>query len=205
MQATTQNVTTLFNGKDLAGWSGDKEVWSVENGEIVGKTAKGLKRNNFLKSTMEVADFRLSLKVKLVPNRENSGIQFRSEALPDGDVKGPQADVGLGWWGKLYEEHGRGLLITGEPGVGEDAVLQEALAPAHRQRRRVDRQLRRRPVTTQEHQAAQRALATTDDRDLRTALGGHARQEVSALAVAVEHPRRGLGIVREMAVDARTG
>jgi hypothetical protein len=25
-------------------------------------------------------------------------------------VKGPQADAGAGWWGKLYEEHGRGLL-----------------------------------------------------------------------------------------------
>jgi hypothetical protein len=25
-------------------------------------------------------------------------------------VKGLQADVGAGWWGKLYEEHGRGLL-----------------------------------------------------------------------------------------------
>ena len=25
-------------------------------------------------------------------------------------MKGPQADVGAGWWGKLYEEHGRGLL-----------------------------------------------------------------------------------------------
>jgi hypothetical protein len=28
--------------------------------------------------------------------------------LPDGDIKGPQADIGAGWWGKLYEEHGRG-------------------------------------------------------------------------------------------------
>jgi hypothetical protein len=25
-------------------------------------------------------------------------------------MKGPQADVGLGWWGKLYEENGRGIL-----------------------------------------------------------------------------------------------
>jgi len=25
-------------------------------------------------------------------------------------VKGPQADVGAGWWGKLYEEHGREIL-----------------------------------------------------------------------------------------------
>ena len=25
-------------------------------------------------------------------------------------MKGDQADVGAGWWGKLYEENGRGLL-----------------------------------------------------------------------------------------------
>ena len=48
--------------------------------------------------------------VKLVPNEGNSGIQFRSEPLPRGEVKGYQADVGVGWWGKLYEEHGRELL-----------------------------------------------------------------------------------------------
>jgi len=48
--------------------------------------------------------------VKLTPNRENSGIQLRSKRLPNGDVQGYQADVGAGWWGKLYEEHGRALL-----------------------------------------------------------------------------------------------
>jgi hypothetical protein len=94
----------------------------VENGEIVGKSP-GIKKNEFLKSQMVATNFRLTLKVKLVPNRENSGVQFRSEVLPDGDVKGPQADVGAGWWGKLYEEHGRGILWdkSGEKHVKADA------------------------------------------------------------------------------------
>jgi hypothetical protein len=30
--------------------------------------------------------------------------------LPKGEMKGYQADIGVGWWGKLYEENGRGLL-----------------------------------------------------------------------------------------------
>jgi putative membrane-bound dehydrogenase-like protein len=107
--ATTDNLATLFNGQDLTGWQGDSSLWSVENGEIVGRTA-GLKRNEFLRSDMAVGDFRLEVKVKLVDNRGNSGIQFRSEALPDGEMKGYQADVGKGWWGKLYEENGRALL-----------------------------------------------------------------------------------------------
>jgi len=107
--ATKDNIKEFFNGKNLDGWDGDPKLWSVENGEIVGRSP-GLKENQFLRSHMLASDFRLTLKVKLTPNAGNSGIQFRSEALPNGDVKGPQADVGAGWWGKLYEEHGRGLL-----------------------------------------------------------------------------------------------
>jgi hypothetical protein len=48
--------------------------------------------------------------VKLVPNKENSGVQFRSEPLPDGEMRGPQADAGVGYWGTLYEESARGAL-----------------------------------------------------------------------------------------------
>ena len=130
MLATADNVKDFFNGKDLAGWDGDKDVWSVENGEIVGKTATGLKKNTFLKSAIAVEDFKLSVKVKLVPNAGNSGIQFRSEPLPDGEMRGPQADIGAGWWGKLYEESGRGLLAKEggekfvEPGEWNDYVVE---------------------------------------------------------------------------------
>ena len=114
MLANDENAKDFFNGKDLAGWYGNMELWKVDNGEIVGKTT-GLKHNEFLKSHLMAGDFRLMLKIKLTPNKENSGVQFRSEALPNGDVKGYQADVGLGWWGKLYEEHGREIL-SNKPG-----------------------------------------------------------------------------------------
>jgi hypothetical protein len=109
MLATTDNVANFFNGKDLTGWTGNTALWSVEKGELVGRT-QGLKDNEFLKSDLVLGDFRLRCQVELVDNQGNSGIQFRSEALPDGHVKGYQADIGLGWWGKLYEEHGRALL-----------------------------------------------------------------------------------------------
>ena len=107
--ATPDNLAGFFNGKDLTGWTGDPSLWSVEQGELVGRTS-GLKQNEFLKSDMLLGDFRLSVQIKLVKNERNSGIQFRSEALPDGEVKGYQADAGPGWWGKLYEERGRALL-----------------------------------------------------------------------------------------------
>lgn len=107
--ATAENVSSFFNGKDLAGWIGDPSLWSVRDGELVGKTA-GLEHNEFLKSEMVAGDFRLTFQVKLVENKGNSGVQFRSIALPNGEMKGYQADIGPGWWGKLYEEGGRGLL-----------------------------------------------------------------------------------------------
>jgi len=108
--ATPETVALFFNGKDLANWDGDTELWRVENGEIVGKTATGLKHNEFLKSQFVLGDFRLVCQVKLTPNTENSGIQFRSEPFGEYEMKGCQADIGRGWWGKLYEENGRALL-----------------------------------------------------------------------------------------------
>ena len=108
--ATPDNQHRLFNGTDLAGWMGDLRYWNVEDGAIVGRT-EGLARNEFLVSDLWLTDFRLVVEVRLVPDGANSGIQFRSEALPGGDVRGYQADIGVGWWGNLYEEHGRGLLF----------------------------------------------------------------------------------------------
>lgn len=118
MLATVDNAATLFNGRDLEGWEGNFELWGVEEGEIVGRTS-GLDHNEFLKSRLLVEDFELTLEVLLLENQGNSGIQFRSEPLPGEEVGGYQADIGPGWWGKLYEEHGRGLLwdASGEPHV----------------------------------------------------------------------------------------
>ncbi len=107
--ATVDNAKDVFNGRDLSGWTGNPGIWKVDGGEIVGRSP-GIQRNEFLLSDFIVGDFRLSLKVKLIPDDGNSGIQFRSEPLPGGEVKGYQADIGKGWWGKLYEEQGRGLL-----------------------------------------------------------------------------------------------
>ncbi|HVC97952.1 MAG TPA: DUF1080 domain-containing protein, partial [Pirellulales bacterium] len=107
--ATADSAAGFFNGRDLSGWQGGAELWRVEEGEIVGLTS-GLDHNEFLCGELAAGDFRLTLKVKLARNEGNSGIQFRSETVGEGEVKGYQADIGPGWWGKLYEEHGRALL-----------------------------------------------------------------------------------------------
>ena len=129
-EAGADGKTEIFNGKDLGGWDKDADYWSVENGEIVAK-AKGQHPYSYLTTQKAVGDFRLILEVKLVPNTENSGIQFRSARIGKNEMRGMQADVGKGWWGHLYEEHQRGLLTkkSGDQWVkGEDWNTYEILA-----------------------------------------------------------------------------
>jgi hypothetical protein len=107
----SKEFRSLFNGKDLTGWitPEDKSLFTVENGEIVGRTpTEKLKKNEFLVTDKAYGDFVLKVKVKY--RNGNSGIQFRSKRADNGAVSGPQADVADGYWGLLYEERGRGIL-----------------------------------------------------------------------------------------------
>ena len=85
---------SLFNGKDLTGWvtPDDKAIFSVENGEIVGRTQGNLKKNEFLVTEKPYRDFVLKAKVKF--KNGNSGIQFRSKRAADGAVSGPASRRG---------------------------------------------------------------------------------------------------------------
>jgi hypothetical protein len=100
----------LFDGKSLDGWvsPADSSLFTVEDGQIVGRTQGNLKKNEFLVTQKTYGDFVLKAKVKI--RNGNSGIQFRSKRTPNGVVSGPQADVADGYWGLLYEERGRGIL-----------------------------------------------------------------------------------------------
>ena len=105
----------IFDGKTLAGWSGGTTEWRVEDGAITGEIAAGSKlaKNEFLYWQGEVADFELTAEFRLTgPAAANSGIQFRSERLPDGSAKGYQADIDLGArsFGNIHEERGRSVL-----------------------------------------------------------------------------------------------
>ncbi|MDB4783347.1 DUF1080 domain-containing protein [Verrucomicrobiales bacterium] len=73
----------LFNGKDLSGWDGNPDFWSVENGVIVGETTADKKTpgNTFLIwKGGEIGDFDLILKARVKGNN-NSGIQYRSKVI----------------------------------------------------------------------------------------------------------------------------
>ena len=38
-QALAQEFQTLFNGKDLSGWKGKSEFWTVKDGAIFGQSS----------------------------------------------------------------------------------------------------------------------------------------------------------------------
>jgi type 1 glutamine amidotransferase len=79
---------SLFNGRDLEGWEGDRRIWSVSDGAITGQTTAdaGVKENNFLVWKDEVEDFELRLKFKLEGG--NSGIYYHARKRPLGQTKG---------------------------------------------------------------------------------------------------------------------
>jgi hypothetical protein len=114
----------IFNGKDLTGWDGRKSVWSVRDGAIVGQTTdeKDLASGNtFLVYTGgQPANFELRVTFRLTGQNDknwgNSGVQYRSKLLDASAfvVGGYQADIDspFKYTGMLYEEKGRGILMT---------------------------------------------------------------------------------------------
>ena len=122
-QERLEGYRLLFNGMNLDGWDGDPALWSVQDGAIVGSSdGHPFKQNTFLIYKRQYADFILKAEVRL--RNHNSGIQFRSTALPEPGwvVAGYQADFSeasdRSAWGNFYEEKGRGRNVMKTPDEG---------------------------------------------------------------------------------------
>jgi len=117
----------LFNGKDLTGWDGNPELWSVEDGCITGKTngPEHLSYNQFLIwRGGEVKNFELRIKAKVTGN--NTGIQYRSKELSEvgkWSVGGYQCDIHPAAPNNamVYEERGRGIICQN----GQSVVIDQ--------------------------------------------------------------------------------
>ncbi len=118
----------LFDGKTFDGWEGDtNKTWRIEDGAIVGGSLEEtVPRNEFIATTSRYTNFILRLKVKLEGTEGfvNSGVQIRSERVPNHhEMIGYQADIGEGWWGAIYDESRRNrVLAKPEPDVVQRAV-----------------------------------------------------------------------------------
>lgn len=114
--ARSADWTSLFNGKDLAGWQrlNGKAEYSVEDGMIVGRTVAG-QPNSFLCTEKYYDDFILEYEMKIDVGL-NSGVQIRSHSLKDyrnGRVHGYQVECDTSdraWSAGIYDEARRGWL-----------------------------------------------------------------------------------------------
>ncbi|MDA7935033.1 DUF1080 domain-containing protein, partial [Akkermansiaceae bacterium] len=117
---------SLFNGRNLDGWDGNPEIWSVHDGVIIGKSEgpSRMKYNQFLIwRGGEVENFEFRAQMKIIG--DNSGIQYRSKELPavgKWAVGGYQCDVHVNspYHAMLYEERGRGITALNGQGVVTD-------------------------------------------------------------------------------------
>jgi hypothetical protein len=109
----------MFNGKDLTGWDGKPGWWRAEEGALTAEStpAKPCDKCNYLIwQGGKPGDFELRAEYRLLGTGANSGIQFRSRALPDWDTSGYQADMESGnqWTGCLFEHTRGGVAMRGE-------------------------------------------------------------------------------------------
>ncbi len=118
---SSAQTKTLFNGKDLTGWTvHGTEKWYVENGELICESGPD-KQYGYLSTNTSYKDFELNLQFKLEANG-NSGVFIRSDI--DGlKIKGWQVEVAPPGSnsGGIYESYGRGWLI--QPGAEEQKAL----------------------------------------------------------------------------------
>lgn len=126
--AEPSDFVSMFDGKSLTGWLGDKPFWSVRDGVIVGEITKQtkIKRNRFLIYQGEIpADFEFIAEFRISANG-NSGINYRSEIVPDVDfhaLQGYQCDIDgpRNYVGSNYEERLRTTLAS----IGESVEIPE--------------------------------------------------------------------------------
>jgi hypothetical protein len=134
----SKDMKVIFNGKDLEGWSGDPQLWSVRDGVIHGETTEDVKANGNTFLIWEggtLKDFELRLSFRCTASN-NSGIQYRSKHITEDNprnkwvVRGYQHELRNeedfpNVPGFIYDEGG----YTGKRGricmVGEEAVWEE--------------------------------------------------------------------------------
>jgi Domain of Unknown Function (DUF1080) len=108
----------LFNGKDLDGWEGHKNLWSVEDGVIIAKNTAPIKVSTYLLTKRKFTDFRITATVKLVESEMHSGIAFWGRNAPEHGDKYTYAGhlvMFPSGWG-MYDLFGRNdLKVDGGP------------------------------------------------------------------------------------------
>ncbi len=119
----TETVQTLFNGKDLTGWTGDESIWSVAHGMIRGANDGNVPSSTYLFTAKKYRNFRLLLEVKQTMSEKHSTMHSAVAAL--GEQFTDAGDNSFGFRGPLlmfchdwgiWDAHRRNRVAPG--GVG---------------------------------------------------------------------------------------
>jgi hypothetical protein len=116
-----QKARSIFNGKDLTGWTiHGTEKWYVDKGELVCESGPD-KKYGYLSTDKAYKNFDLTLRFKQSADG-NSGVFFRS-SIDGVKISGWQAEVAPPGHntGGIYESYGRGWLI--KPDSEKDKYL----------------------------------------------------------------------------------
>jgi len=121
-QSTKPESISLFNGSTLEGWEpiieSHSKFWSVKDGMIHGFNVdeSGKSHSTYLVHKTPYENFELTFDFRLSGDPAsgviNGGMHYRT-TREGFKMAGYQADMGVNWWGGIYEEHGRKKLVTG--------------------------------------------------------------------------------------------
>lgn len=116
----------LFNGKNLDGWVGYEDLWSVKEGVIIGKNIKPIAPSTYLLTKEKFSDFRLTFDFKLAESEMHSGVAIwghyppnnlneKEKARGEYTYQGHLVMFPSGWgFYDLYRRNG--LPVDGKPG-----------------------------------------------------------------------------------------
>src|SRR4029079_3725894 len=98
---TAKGWKSLFDGKSLKGWVGEKGYWEVKDGAIVGDKKGEPPHHHYLLTDQDSSAFECHIDVKMTGY--NSGVCARIQPKSFDDVPGYQVDMGDGFWGCLWD------------------------------------------------------------------------------------------------------
>lgn len=81
--AGKSETIALFNGKNLDGWEGYLDYWSVQDGVIVGKNTEPVTASTYLLTKRKFTDFHLKFAAKLVTSEMHSGVALWGRVDPN--------------------------------------------------------------------------------------------------------------------------
>lgn len=124
-QPKLEDAESLFNGKDLSGWKGDPDLWSVKDGAIHGTShGKKIKNSFLIWQGGDLEDFHLVYEARCFDN--NSGVMYRSEVVDPKKfvMRGSQCDMHpkAEYLAMLYGERERGIVTQ----RGQTMIINEA-------------------------------------------------------------------------------